>query len=218
MLSAVRWGLVGVAEARMGCGESRMSRAAMSLVAAAVAFAGSTSCATEVSGSSAAPAAGVSAYRERIQASESLDAARAATVAFCARSIESARTSLDSYNRFIAKLNAVQEYSRLGGADIAAATTFDNGVAAMRSALGSSVDPDVVQRGQELIVASTTVSATIRAKNTRRVNADIDAWIRARDTLVVACQSAVPVAEGADAGGPGTEMSTSEPSPTTPSR
>lgn len=112
----------------------------------------------------------------------------AAADALCSQWFYSVVPMVNGYNQFVTKLNQVQEYGKLGGADVAALGQFDSGQGAIRAKLDGTVPQPVQDEVGNFLARTATLAAGIKDKDRFQLAQPAGEWTDSRHRVATMCQ------------------------------
>jgi len=144
---------------------------------------------------SAAQRSSDAAQSQLQQASLSASAARSQSVsasgALCLQWFYSVVPMVNGYNQFVTKLNQVQNYDQLGGADLTAIGQFDSGVTAIRAKLTDVIPEQVRDEVNNFLGKTATLEAAVKDKDRLSLAKPAGEWTGSRHRVSTLCQAFV---------------------------
>lgn len=114
-----------------------------------------------------------------------------ASSALCSQWFYSVVPMVNGYNQFVTKLNQVQSYDQLAGADLTAIGQFDSGVAAIRAKLEDPIPQQVRDEIENFLGKTAALETGIKNKDRLRLAKPAGEWTDSRRRVSTLCQAFV---------------------------
>ncbi|WHU48942.1 hypothetical protein QNM97_08190 [Gordonia sp. L191] len=185
-------GRVGVLGGRRSAQGVTRAGVAVMVTAVVLVFAG---CATSVLGAPTVDSSQVSMYRSEQSASTSA-ARRGLAATLCRQAMSSMVVMVRGYNTFVARLNAVQSYDRVGDLDDRARASLIAGVDQIRAKVTDAVSADVTGPVNAFLTSSGRLGDAIGRRELVGLNPISDTWTRDKQSVLAACATYLPTPPG----------------------